>query len=79
MVESLIGIVGIEKSIKMMEGHEFMGFFDFCSNQWSLPAAQVNMLPWSSNYYCMNKMSMMITRMDYEFLVNVRLTIKLSY
>ncbi|XP_075491345.1 sulfite exporter TauE/SafE family protein 4-like [Primulina tabacum] len=28
-----MGIVGIDKSIKMIHNHEFMGFLDFCSSQ----------------------------------------------
>ncbi|KAI4365630.1 hypothetical protein MLD38_021596 [Melastoma candidum] len=28
-----MGIVGIKKSIMMMEDHDFMGFYDFCTNQ----------------------------------------------
>ncbi|KAH6762259.1 Sulfite exporter TauE/SafE family protein [Perilla frutescens var. hirtella] len=28
-----MGVVGIEKSIKMINNHEFMGFLDFCSSQ----------------------------------------------
>ncbi|XP_051132062.1 sulfite exporter TauE/SafE family protein 4 [Andrographis paniculata] len=28
-----MGVVGIERSIKMIHNHEFMGFLDFCSNQ----------------------------------------------
>uniref|UniRef100_A0A803MZS1 Sulfite exporter TauE/SafE family protein n=1 Tax=Chenopodium quinoa TaxID=63459 RepID=A0A803MZS1_CHEQI len=28
-----MGVIGIEKSIQMINNHEFMGFLDFCSNQ----------------------------------------------
>ncbi|KAL2250711.1 UNVERIFIED_CONTAM: Sulfite exporter TauE/SafE family protein 4 [Sesamum indicum] len=28
-----MGVIGIEKSIKMINNHEFMGFLDFCSSQ----------------------------------------------
>ncbi|KAK9058821.1 hypothetical protein SSX86_023664 [Deinandra increscens subsp. villosa] len=28
-----MGVIGIEKSIKMIHNHEFMGFLDFCSSQ----------------------------------------------
>ncbi|XP_074312006.1 sulfite exporter TauE/SafE family protein 4-like [Silene latifolia] len=28
-----MGVIGIEKSIQMINDHEFMGFLDFCSNQ----------------------------------------------
>ncbi|KAG2406130.1 Sulfite exporter TauE/SafE family protein [Vigna angularis] len=28
-----MGVVGIDKSIKMIQDHEFMGFLDFCSSQ----------------------------------------------
>lgn len=29
----IAGVIGIEKSIKMIHNHEFMGFLDFCSSQ----------------------------------------------
>lgn len=29
----IAGVIGIEKSIKMINNHEFMGFLDFCSSQ----------------------------------------------
>ncbi|XP_042057020.1 sulfite exporter TauE/SafE family protein 4-like [Salvia splendens] len=28
-----MGVIGIDKSVKMMHNHEFMGFLDFCSSQ----------------------------------------------
>lgn len=28
-----MGVIGIEKSVKMIENHEFMGFYPFCSSQ----------------------------------------------
>ncbi|CAA2970458.1 sulfite exporter family 4-like [Olea europaea subsp. europaea] len=28
-----MGVIGVEKSIRMINNHEFMGFLDFCSNQ----------------------------------------------
>ncbi|KAE8713188.1 embryonic protein DC-8-like [Hibiscus syriacus] len=28
-----MGVIGIEKSIRMIQNHEFMGFLDFCSSQ----------------------------------------------